>query len=126
MRFVLDSSASLALLWQEKGAESILRHTGIYITPSLIYAETCIRLMKEGTKRLEAEPIANTVIDEVLPLEKEDTALILKFALMAREQHLSLADMTCIALAIKEKCPVITSDKAWKKLKLPVEVIIFR
>ena len=82
MRFVLDSSAILALLWQEKGAESILRHTGIYITPSLIYAETCIRLMKEGTKRLEAEPIANTVIDEVLPLEKEDTALILKFAFL--------------------------------------------
>ena len=43
-----------------------------------------------------------------------------------RPHGLSLGDRFCLALAAKMGAPVITTDKAWKKLDLGVEVIVAR
>ena len=127
MRFVLDSSAIIALLRQEPGVANILKYReGMFVASAVIATESAAKLVYAGTHRTEAERLVLSIVPEILPFEEEDTAIVLKFAASAREHGLSLADMACLALAIKEKIPVITADKAWKKLKLPVEIIVFR
>jgi PIN domain nuclease of toxin-antitoxin system len=125
-RYVLDSSAIIALLKGESGIATITKYRGDYLISSVIFAEAAAWFVFSGVSRLEAERLVRSAVDEIAPFEEEDVASLLKFAAAAREHGLSLADMVCLSLAIKEKIPVITSDKAWKKLKLPVEVIVFR
>ena len=127
MKFVLDSSAIVALLRHEPGVANILKYKeGLFIASAVIATESAAKLVCAGTHRIEAERLVLSIVPEILPFDEEDMAIILKFAPAAREYGLSLADMACISLAIKEKCPVITADKAWKKLKIPAEVIVFR
>lgn len=39
---------------------------------------------------------------------------------------LSLADRACLALAIENKAPVLTADKAWAKINLKVKLKFLR
>ncbi|WP_236627700.1 hypothetical protein [Caulobacter sp. B11] len=43
-----------------------------------------------------------------------------------RHRGLSLGDRACLALAMREKLPVMTADRAWSDLDLPVEVVLIR
>ena len=43
-----------------------------------------------------------------------------------RHKGLSLGDRACLALAMREKLPVMTGDRAWSDLDLPVEVVLIR
>jgi ribonuclease VapC len=43
-----------------------------------------------------------------------------------RHRGLSLGDRACLALAIREGLPVMTADRAWSDLDLPVEVVLIR
>jgi len=45
---------------------------------------------------------------------------------LIRGDGLSLADRACLALAISRDLPVITADRAWARLGLPVEVVLTR
>lgn len=43
-----------------------------------------------------------------------------------RHLGLSLGDRACLALAIEQKLPVLTADRAWKKLKIGIEIQVIR
>ena len=43
-----------------------------------------------------------------------------------RVKGLSLGDRACLSLAIELQAVVLTSDKAWKELNLPIEIVDIR
>jgi PIN domain nuclease of toxin-antitoxin system len=123
----LDSSALLALLNHEAGAEQI--------TPELLSLGTC------STVNL-AEVQGKLVCYGVDPEEAWQTLLSLIAAPVAftadhariaggliRRTHslgLSLGDRACLALGIALKADVYTADRAWGSLRIGIRVHVIR
>ena len=44
----------------------------------------------------------------------------------AQSLGLSLADRTCLALGRLHRLPVLTTDRAWRSLRLPIKIDVIR
>jgi len=125
---VLDASALLALLLDEKGAEATARalEEG--------HAVICAANLAEVVSRLALLGNAPRSIREALgPLDlnviEVDEDLALRAGLMAPDAKplgLSLGDRLCLAAAERMKANVLTTDRLWLKWKGKAKVICIR
>jgi ribonuclease VapC len=123
---VLDSSALLAFVHGEPGAEAVAQVVGDALMSSVNLAEVVTKLV-ERTGSLEAARVALgmaavDVVDFDAPQAEQAGALVA----MTRSRGLSLGDRACLALAAREAVPVLTGDRIWTTLKLDVEVRLIR
>ena len=126
MTVVFDSSALLALVFREGGAAVASRVTQDAIMSAVNATEVITRLIDRGAsreqarERLENYGLAIRPFDESLAVE----AGFLRTA--TRQYGLSLGDRACLALALRERAPVVTADRTWSQLDLGVEVRVIR
>jgi ribonuclease VapC len=123
---VLDSSAIMAVLRAEPGAEAVARAMPAAIVSVVNEAEVIGVLIRQG--RLPAQALSS-VLD--LPYRRIDldAELARRAGLLWRDMRprgLSLGDRCCLALAERERLPVLTSDQRWKELPIDVEIRMFR
>jgi ribonuclease VapC len=116
---VFDASAVIALLRDEPGAEIIAAHAGDGLISAVNLQEVVKALLARGAP-IEA---ARAMIEE-LHLEVRAHGADEAFAAAAlysatREFGSGLGDRTCMALAIAEGLPAITTDRDWLKLDIP-------
>lgn len=126
-RVVLDSSALLAVLNQEPGAERLapeLLSTAAISTVNL--AEVHGKLVGRGLHPDDAWEATLSPIGEAVPFTSEHARLAGDLAVQSRALGLSLGDRACLALGLALKAPVYTADKLWKKLKLSVRIHVIR
>ncbi|MSQ11221.1 MAG: PIN domain-containing protein [Dehalococcoidia bacterium] len=123
---VLDASAVLALLNNEPGGDAVAATLPEALISAVNYAEVVGKLVDLGG----AEPAIHETLEglgmRVIPLDAE---LAFTAGLLRRESRklcLSLADRCCLALAQTRHLPVMTTDRAWRSLKLNVEVRVLR
>ncbi len=123
---VLDSSAVLAVLNDERGAEKV----GAVLTDALLstvnYAEVVAKLVERGTSYVEAkaalQSIALTTVDFDIALAQRTGELRAE----TRKRGLSLGDRACLSLAEREGVPAITADGSWVGAVSGVEIQLFR
>jgi PIN domain nuclease of toxin-antitoxin system len=126
---VLDASAFLAYLHDERGAEVVARllASGTYISAAN-WAEVLSRESDLGvnSQELVSRLIKLNVLNvgiEVVPLTEQDAELIGQFRASARRYGLSLGDRACLALGKRLQLPVFTADRQWLALdELEVDV----
>ena len=88
--------------------------------------EVITRLIDRGASReqareqLESYGLAIRPFDESLAVE----AGFLRPA--TRQYGLSLGDRACLALALRERIPVVTADRAWSQLDLGIDIQVIR
>ena len=120
---VLDSSALLALLNQEPGAEKL---TADLLTTSICsavnIAEVHTKLVMRGMTQRDAWTAAVTSVHEIVDFTMQQARQVGDLAAGTRSIGLSLGDRACLALAMELEVPVYTADRAWKKLRLPVQI----
>jgi PIN domain nuclease of toxin-antitoxin system len=123
---VLDSSALLAYLHQEQG--------GLQVRPLLPFAFMSTVNWCEIAQKLRAKSVGDRAIRanlEILGLQ------FISFSVQHAEKAselwqvtapfgLSLGDRACLATGLVEKMPVMTADKIWQKIALPLEVQLIR
>lgn len=63
---------------------------------------------------------------EIVPLLEDDARSVAKLRPLTRSLGLSLGDRACLALGMKLRLPVLTSDQAWVNLTLDAEVQLIR
>ena len=126
MSVVFDSSALLAIAFDEKGAEVAARRLSGGIISAVNASEVIARFVDLGASGEDARA---SLLGFGLEIRLFDTTLAVAAGLLraaTREKGLSLGDRACMALAMREQVGVVTADRAWATLDLGVEVELIR
>ena len=114
MSIVLDTSAVLAVLFQEPGQEMVKAALGGGSAISAAnLAEAMARLVKDGMPADQAERALSGL---PMTLHELDYDLAIQAGAMfarTRAFGLSLGDHACLALAARERLPAMTADRIW-------------
>ncbi len=121
---VLDTSAVLAIIYDEEGADRARAHVSGASISRVNVAEVLTDLVRSGyggaadAKRLAAR----------LPLQVKDVLddHLERVAELKQIRGLSLGDCFCIALGESAGEPLITADRQWATLDLAVPVELIR
>ena len=129
---VLDSSALLALAYDEPGADRVepaLRRGALISTVN--WAEALSRMIERGEAIDAAAPRIRTKIDElgtlsIVPYDETHAVETARLRLRTESLGLSLADRACLALGRIRRLPVFTTDRAWRSLHISVKIEVIR
>lgn len=122
--YVLDSSAVLALLFQEKGMELIERILDRSIIGRVNESEILTKLVARGSSISEASDELGELKLAVAELNEIQSRQIAELHPLTKHLGLSLGDRACLALAIQENATAVTADRIWKDLDVcKIEVI---
>lgn len=123
---VLDASALLAVMLEERGAEKIRELLPGAIVGAVNLAEVVSKLQERGAPD---ENIDRNIARLDLPVIPFDTAQAMaagKLRVRTRSLGLSLGDRACLALALARGLPAVTTDRGWAGLDVGAEVIVAR
>lgn len=126
MTFILDTSALLAVMLDEQGAEKVRPHIATAHISVVNLCETYTRLVEAGLSREDAE---HQVMRLELRIRNFPEAHALEAAMLrplTRHLGLSLGDRACLALGLLNDLPVLTADRAWAALDVGVEIVLIR
>jgi PIN domain nuclease of toxin-antitoxin system len=123
---VLDSSAVLAVFFNEPGAEIVLRIMRGAQLSTVNLAEVHTRMLESGASPQQAWDWINRLQCEVCFFTDEQARDAAELRSVTRPYGLSLGDRACLALAIDRKAKAYTADKAWKNLSLGIEIEVIR
>lgn len=124
---VLDASAILAVIHQERGSEKLspeLLASAAVSTVNL--SEVVAKLAISGWSAADAWEDATSLVQEIVPFSSEHARVAGNLIKQTRHLGLSLADRACLALGLELKAPIYTADRSWKNLKLGVRIHVIR
>jgi len=126
MQAVLDASALLAYLQDEKGSELIDAILPQSVISSVNWSEVVQKSIsnKVDTKGLRGELETLGLI--INPFTLEQAELAAELWQTSKEYGLSLGDRACLSLGIDLNVPVYTTDKVWTLLNLPITIRCLR
>ena len=126
MSTVFDSSAVLAILLKEPGAQRAAEALRDGVLSAVNASEVVARLIERGAEDEDARAALHGVGLTVRPFD-ESLAVVAGLLRRSTRRHgLSLGDRACLALALRERAPVLTADRAWTALELDVEIELIR
>lgn len=115
---ILDSSALLALLKNESGADIVESLLGKIIMSSINLAEVATVLLDSEMTLQECQDTVLPFISAIVPYDEEFAFLTADLRKKTKSYGLSLGDRACVALGQKLQLPIYTADKIWKELQL--------
>jgi ribonuclease VapC len=129
---VLDASALLAWLRLEPGALEVRTALDQTAAMSVVnWAEVLSKLSDLGQNPVEVQSRmfeAGGFQKDLLlwPLDEAMAVEVAKLRAKTRSSGLSLGDRACVALGQHLRLPILTTDRAWKSLRLSVSVQLIR
>lgn len=126
MNVVLDSSALLALILEETGADTVAGAIKDAAIGAVNLTETVSKLTDLGWAAGEIREVLGEYGMTVVSFHG-DLAYSAGFLRAAtRSRGLSLGDRACLALAHANGVRVLTADRAWAGLEVGVEIEVIR
>ncbi|MCK4869603.1 MAG: type II toxin-antitoxin system VapC family toxin [Gammaproteobacteria bacterium] len=125
-KMVLDASALLALINDEPGSDMVLDALPGAVMSAVNLSEVVAVLIKVGMPDDEACLMVNSLVNNVVPFDRDQAHVAAKMRRITKDFGLSLGDRACLALAQQEGLEVLTADKIWKQVSSGVVVRIIR
>ncbi|HEY2763443.1 MAG TPA: type II toxin-antitoxin system VapC family toxin [Pseudonocardiaceae bacterium] len=123
---VLDTSAVLAWLRNEPGADLVHPLLPAAVMSAANWSETWQKLHQHGVDAARATHRLRTLGVRVEPVTEADAVRAATLWTRTRTAGLSLGDRCCLALGARLDLPAVTADTAWAGLDLDVAVRIIR
>ena len=124
--YVLDASALLALMLGEDGADAVHAVLARAQIGAVNLSEVVAKLQERG---VPDEIIDQSLVDldlQVVPFNREQAMRAGKLRILTRRAGLSLGDRACLATAAALGAVAITTDQAWARLSVDVEIELAR
>ena len=126
-KVILDSSALIALIKNEKGADIVEPLLGKVVMSTLNISEAAGILIDLGMTHEECKSSIEPYIDLIVPVDMEQSFEMAFLKKLTKHKGVSIGDRACIALGIKMALPIYTADKIWGNLGLEgAEIILIR
>ncbi len=120
IKWLLDASAVLAWLQEERGAEVVDEVMDASAIASINAAEVIQKLMGQGAT---AEKALEIVERMAIPVIEFSSSHLPCMARLSNIKGLSLGDRACLAIADTMGIPAVTADQVWATIGPKVRLI---
>lgn len=123
---VLDSSAILAFLFEEPGGAIAAEEFPAGLVSAASLAEILGRLARDDVPLDRAFELFRSTSVRIEPFDSAQALAAAALLMPARTLQIGLGDCCAIGLAVVRNCPILTGDRTWRDLALPIEVRLIR
>lgn len=125
-KFLLDTSAVIALLNKEDGYREVENIFGNSSISSVNLSELVSVLVRSGVK--EIDEIITNLVPDVIEFSEKIAIEAGKLSKITKDYGLSLGDRACIATGIYYGMTIYTSDKIWIDIddKISKKIVLIR
>lgn len=126
MSVVLDTSAVLALLWNEAGAERVADAMADARISTVNLAELVGKLVDRGASDRDAAEVIQSLGLEAVGFDADQAFAAGVLRRSTRAAGLSIGDRACLSLAKRDGRVALTADRSWNTLELEIDVELIR
>ena len=120
-RYALDSSALLALLNGEPGADRVAQAVaGRSVMSAVNYSEVVSKLDDAGMPEDAIQEALDGLELDVVAFDRVFGHRAGLLRTVTRKAGLSLGDRACLALALEDRLPALTADRSWERVAADV------
>jgi ribonuclease VapC len=125
-KFVLDSSALIALLNEETGASLVADNITDSIISAVNLSEVVTKLCSRGISENDIHRALEAIGFMVISFEEVQAYQCGWLNTSTKQLGLPLGDRACLSLAKMVDLPVLTADRTWAGLSIGVNVKVIR